>query len=193
MTTERSSTPSLSKPRRGHLDVLIERRLGPFLFRRAEVSGNDEMGFVDRSLLPRLLQFLKGDRDTSLNMLVDAFATDCGPRDDAEPNSGRFEISFRLRSSQLPYRLTLRCVIPQNEPTYPSVLSIFPAAEWYEREIFDLFGIRAEGHPNLQRLLLYPGFAGHPMRKDYPYRKSQPLIPLRAPAAAAIVIEDGAS
>jgi len=59
----------------------------------------------------------------------------------------------------------------------PSITSLYRTADWWERYTYDMFGIEFTGHPNLQRLLLYPEFQGHPLRKDYPVRKRQPLVP----------------
>ncbi len=178
--------------RRQHLCTLVKNRLGPYLLRDVEVRGGEERARVDRHLLITLLSFLRRDRDAHLDMLVDLFAVDHGPGEDGD-NRTRYAVHYRLRSSRLPYRLTLHCVLPEDDPTVPSVVSVFGAAHWYERELYDLFGILPDGHPNVRRLLLYPGFAGHPGRRDYPRAKSQPLVPLRRSAVTTVVVRGGES
>jgi NADH-quinone oxidoreductase subunit C len=76
------------------------------------------------------------------------------------------------------FRLKTR---PENdrEPVIDSIVDIHPAANWAEREVYDMFGVRFEGHPDLSRILMYDEFAGHPLRKDYPVNKRQPRIDMR--------------
>ncbi len=78
----------------------------------------------------------------------------------------------------LPRRARLRVKLPvsEDQPEVDSLTSLWKSANWYEREVWDMFGIRFRGHPNLKRILMYEGFEGHPLRKDYPIKKRQPLI-----------------
>jgi NADH-quinone oxidoreductase subunit C len=76
-------------------------------------------------------------------------------------------------------RIRLKAGLPAADPTIASLSGVWKNAAWLEREVFDMFGVRFDGHPDLRRLLLYDGFEGHPLRKDYPLRQRQPLIPLR--------------
>jgi len=62
------------------------------------------------------------------------------------------------------------------EPAVDSVTGVWASADWFEREVWDMFGVRFNGHPNLRRILMYEAFQGHPLRKDYPIRKRQPLV-----------------
>lgn len=81
----------------------------------------------------------------------------------------RFAVAYHLLSVQLNHRLRLRCYPEAGDPPrLPSVNDIWPAANWFEREAFDLFGIVFEGHPDLRRILTDYGFVGHPFRKDFP-------------------------
>jgi len=66
--------------------------------------------------------------------------------------------------------------LPGEKPAVDSMTGLWESANWLEREVWDMFGIEFLGHPNLERILLYPEFQGHPLRKDYPIRKRQPLV-----------------
>ena len=84
------------------------------------------------------------------------------------PASPRFQLSYQLLSHALKEHVRVRVLLDEADPTVQSITSLWPAANFYEREVFDLFGIRFEGHPNLRRILLPDEFEGHPLRKDYP-------------------------
>ncbi|HOT02340.1 MAG TPA: NADH-quinone oxidoreductase subunit C, partial [Acidobacteriota bacterium] len=73
-------------------------------------------------------------------------------------------------------RLRVKLPVPEEQPEVDSLTPLWKSANWYEREVWDMFGIRFRGHPNLKRILMYEGFEGHPLRKDYPIKKRQPLI-----------------
>ena len=88
----------------------------------------------------------------------------------------RFELVYHFYSSASSRRLRLKVPLTSADPEAPSLTSLWPGANWFEREVWDMFGITFTGHPNLRRLLLYEEFKGHPLRKDYPVRKRQPLI-----------------
>ena len=82
----------------------------------------------------------------------------------------RFQIVYQLHNREKNLRLFLRTPVSEDEPHTQSLVPVFPNAGWYEREIWDLFGIRFEGHPDLRRLLLPKGWEGHPLRKDDPIK-----------------------
>jgi NADH-quinone oxidoreductase subunit C len=87
----------------------------------------------------------------------------------SEPRTSRFAVSYQLLSVSKNWRLRLRSYARDGEPpVIDSVVDIWPAANWYEREAFDLYGIMFEGHPDLRRILTDYGFIGHPFRKDFP-------------------------
>ncbi len=94
--------------------------------------------------------------------LTDLLAVDRFP---AEP---RFEIVYLLTGHAPPVRLRVKARLPGDRPVIASATALWPAANWLEREVFDLFGIRFEGHPNLTRILMPDDWEGHPLRKDFP-------------------------
>jgi NADH-quinone oxidoreductase subunit C len=117
---------------------------------------------VPKSHLRRVCEFLRDVPELGFNFLSDVTGLDRFP---VEP---RFELNYHLLS--LPNRTTLRLRVRANgaDPVVPSMTSIWPTANWHEREIFDLFGVKFEGHPNLERLLMPQDWEGYPLRKDYP-------------------------
>jgi len=88
----------------------------------------------------------------------------------------RFDVVYHFYSSVHNHRLRIRVPLTTADPVVDSLTGLWEAANWFEREVWDMFGIRFTGHPNLKRILMYEGFSGHPLRKDYPIRKRQPLI-----------------
>jgi NADH-quinone oxidoreductase subunit C len=94
--------------------------------------------------------------------LSDVTAVDCYP---SEP---RFEVVYQLRCHERKELLRLKCRLPGELPEIESVCGVWGAANWYEREVFDMFGIRFHGHPDLRRILMPEDWEGHPLRKDYP-------------------------
>ena len=84
------------------------------------------------------------------------------------PASPRFQLSYHILSHKLLERIRLRVMLDEQEPTIDSITSVWPGANFYEREVFDLFGIHFGGHPDLRRILLPDDWKGHPLRKDYP-------------------------
>ena len=84
------------------------------------------------------------------------------------PSSPRFQLSYHLLSHALKERIRLRALVESSSASVESITAVWPAANYYEREVFDLFGIAFEGHPNLRRILMPDDWQGHPLRKDYP-------------------------
>lgn len=84
------------------------------------------------------------------------------------PSVPRFQLSYHLLSHALKDRVRVRAMVDEADPSVESATVIWPGANYYEREVFDLFGIRFEGHPNLRRILMPDEWKGHPLRKDYP-------------------------
>ncbi|HEX6972045.1 MAG TPA: NADH-quinone oxidoreductase subunit C, partial [Limnochordia bacterium] len=86
------------------------------------------------------------------------------------PRVPRFEVVYHFLALPAHRRVRLRVPVPEEHPIVPTISHLWPSANWAEREVYDLFGIRFEGHPNLQRIVLPADWQGHPLRKDYPLR-----------------------
>ena len=84
------------------------------------------------------------------------------------PSTPRFQLSYHILSHSYKERIRLSALVEEASPSIESIPSVWPAANYYEREVFDLFGVRFEGHPNLRRILMPDDWVGHPLRKDYP-------------------------
>lgn len=149
-----------------------------------ESQHGDEIAYIKRDSLLAVATWLKNDPA----MLFDApvFVT-CVDRLDWKPvgvppalhwteDKPRFEVCFQLRSTKHRHRLRLKVAVPETDARCPSLVSLYPAFDWQERETFDMYGIRFENHPDLRRIYLYEEFVGHPLRKDYPKEKRQPLV-----------------
>ncbi len=134
----------------------------------------DETAVVRADKLVEICEFLRTDAQTSFEMLSDLTGVDYLGKKDP-----RFEVVYHLYSLSKNHRLRLKVGVDEEEPLVPSVVSVWKTALWEEREAFDLYGIYFEGHPDLRRILLYPEFEGHPLRKDYDMEHRQPLIPPR--------------
>ena len=130
--------------------------------------------FGDRTLIvngQHIAEICKLLRDEQgYGMLVDLTCVDYYPR------RPRFEIVYHLLNLSTKGRLRLKALSDEKTPVVPTLSKLWPIANWLEREVWDLYGIKFEGHPNLKRLLLYEEFQGHPLRKDYPKTKRQPLV-----------------
>ncbi|MBU3759398.1 MAG: NADH-quinone oxidoreductase subunit C [Candidatus Omnitrophica bacterium] len=132
----------------------------------------DETAVVTRASLPVIAAHVKQDPAFDMNVLVDITAVD-GLTMKWNP---RFEAVYHFLSTAQLHRLRLKVRVEEKDAVMPTLTGLWPIANWFEREVWDMFGIRFEGHPDLRRILMYEEFQGHPLRKDYPYNKRQPLI-----------------
>ena len=130
--------------------------------------------FGDRTLIvdgKQIVDVITMLRDSfGYNMLVDLTAVDYFP---LRP---RFELVYHFLNVDSHARLRVKVQLEESHPHIASIISLYPIADWLEREAWDMFGIKFDGHTNMKRLLLYDSFEGHPLRKDYPKTKRQPLI-----------------
>ena len=116
---------------------------------------------LKQPMLIKVAKILKENEKLKFNQLIDLTAVDY-------PNKkNRFEMVYILLSVEFNFRIIIKFFINENE-SVDSITSLFPAANWYEREVWDLFGIAFNNHPDLRRLLTDYGFIGHPLRKDFP-------------------------
>jgi len=121
--------------------------------------------YVKKKNLVNILTFLKEDSQFQYNFLADYTAID-------EESDPRFEVVFNLFSHTKFARIRIKVRCAENEEM-PTLISIWPGANWAEREIWDMFGIKFQGHPDLRRILMDQRWVGHPLRKDYPLRGYQ--------------------
>lgn len=157
----------------------------------------DEVVSVKREALVEVIAFLRNDEAAQMKLLrqiagidlltyqsestgggsissIEAPAYELAKRPTVEP---RYYVAYNLYSIVKKHSLRLRVDLRSDDLKVPSITSLYRTADWWERYVYDMFGFEFVGHPNLQRLLMYPEFVGHPLRKDYPVRKRQLLVP----------------
>jgi len=179
-----------------HLVELLRQRRRHLRLLDTGVDSWGETLCVAADDLLHVLAFLQADPDADLEVLVDVVCidhhedSDEAKASDVDDDENRFEVVYLLRSVRLPYQLSVRVFTSSEHPQVPSVTSLYPSADWLERELYELFGVYADGHPHLRGLLLYPDFVSHPMRRDYPRGKAQPMVPLRTPQHLPVVVTD---
>ncbi len=144
----------------------------------AESARGEAVVVLGTDALPDALRTLRDHPDTCFEQLTDLTVVDYLGR------TPRFTVIYQLYSIGLNHRLRVEVPVGEDDPSVPSASEVWKAANWAEREAWDMFGIRFVGHPDLRRILMYEQFRGHPLRKDYPVLRRQPLVPERDPIAA---------
>lgn len=157
-STEQSIT--LRKLREKFGDVLLE----------VHSYRGDDTAIIPRSAIVAVAEFLKTEPELRYEFLMDLAGVDYYRR------KPRFEVVYHFYSLSYNHRLRIKVPLEESDPEVDSLAALWKGANWYEREAWDMYGIRFRGHPDLRRILLYPEFEGHALRKDYPIRKRQPLI-----------------
>ncbi len=148
-------------------------------------EGHEETVTVSRESLHALFTRLKNDPLFDLDVLMDLAGIDLleFPKDGKDggvrgSSKERFRVVYHLYSSKTSQRLRVKVPVSELDPVVSSVIDLYSAADWMEREAFDLMGIKFEGHPNLKRVLTHKDFVGHALRKDYPAKQGQWLLEL---------------
>lgn len=116
---------------------------------------------VTLNALVEFCEFLKSDRNCQFSTLIDITAVDYPTRDK------RFDVVYHFLSMYRNHRVRVRVAVRDNE-IVPSITNVTPSANWFEREVFDMYGLMFSGHPDLRRILTDYGFRGYPLRKDFP-------------------------
>ena len=119
--------------------------------------------------LLKLVKKLRDHKALKFEQLIDLCGVDYQDYADGTWEGSRFATVYHFLSVELNHRIRLKVFATEDDfPVFPTLVDLYPAANWFEREAFDLFGIMYEGHPDLRRLLTDYGFVGHPFRKDFP-------------------------
>jgi len=187
------------------MNTLIEsvRQRFPDAVSASHIYRGDATVVLRRTFLLEVARFLKEDPGLQMNYLMDLTAVDYStfgnrpapaffassgvsvrpstqiPDEDpwpGPPDQSRFAVVYHFYSMAHKHRLRLVVPVEEADAEVDSLTSLWPGANWLEREVWDMFGIGFRGHPDLKRILMYEGFEGHPLRKDYPVKKRQPLI-----------------
>ena len=155
-----------------HASPLLRRLLDelPQALQETHAEHGDATAVVSSAHLLEVLRFARDDSQLDFEMLTDLCAVDYLPR------TPRFEVVYHLYSVSQNHRLRVKVKLAEETPSLASAVPLYASADWMEREVWDLYGIRFEGHPDLRRILLYDEFEGHPLRKDYPKERRQPLV-----------------
>jgi NADH-quinone oxidoreductase subunit C len=142
------------------LGAYLAERLGPKL-KGSKIALGELAIEIGRQDIPEVIAFLRDDPLCRFGCLIDICGVDYPEREE------RFDVVYHLLSPWLNHRIRVRTLTDAEHPV-PSIVNLFPAADWFEREAYDLYGVLFDGHPDLRRILTDYGFQGHPLRKDFP-------------------------
>jgi NADH-quinone oxidoreductase subunit C len=152
-----------------HLTVIaqVEARMGDRLLGREEKSQYHQFKVKGQDA-KELIRFLRDEPSLGFAMFIDITAVDYLRYPVEQP--GRFAVVYTLLSPSLGVKVQVKAFVPEGDPRLPSVTDLYAGADWTEREVWDLYGIKFLGHPDLKRILMPDDYEGHPLRKDYPLK-----------------------
>jgi NADH-quinone oxidoreductase subunit C len=211
MSADQTKANEAAPPALTPLMEVVSACLGSLILEHRSFRDDDRI-HVDRAKITEVALLLRDDPELAFDLLLDVTAIDYfGQPDDFEirrevwdrdratmrrlpsrrhqvtlPPPGpepRFAVVYHMTSTAHRHRLRIKCRVPEDDPTIASVVEVWPAANWLERETYDLYGINFTGHPDLRRIYLYDEFVGHPLRKDYQKQHEQPIEPYAGPGA----------
>jgi len=159
-TVENLDHPVLSKLREGFANDVLA----------VHAWRGDLTAEVAPERIVEICRFLRDDASLAFDFLADVTAVDY------LGSTPRFEVVYHLKSLTHGHRLRIKARVSEDDARIDSVVGVWRGADWLERETYDLYGIRFQGHPDLRRIYLYEEFEGHPLRKDYPKERRQPLV-----------------
>ena len=164
---------------------VLKAKFGDAVLRTHSQFG-DDTAVVDAKSWKAVCRFLRDEPQLSFDMFVDLCGVDYPERDP------RIEVVLHLYSTQRRHRVRVKCAVGDQEMSgceVDSICDLWVGASWFERETYDLVGVTFKGHPDLRRILMYPEFEGHPLLKDYPADRTQPLVPYRTEAEAGLPLD----
>jgi NADH/F420H2 dehydrogenase subunit C len=158
----------------------LQAKFGPQVLGTHQFRGDETIVVKLDAVIP-VIQFLRDDPELAMNFMMDLTVTDylTFPKnrpvgDYAGAADARFEVVYHFYSLTKGHRVRLKAPVAQGEAV-PSAHELYASADWMEREAWEMYGVKFAGHPNLKRLLTHKDFVGHPLRKDFPLKKRQPL------------------
>ena len=169
---------------------VIKQRFGAAIVETHSQFG-DDTAVIDPKHWKAVCTFLRDDPSMSFDMFVDLCGVDYGPVVKGG-RTARIEVVLHLYSIARRHRVRLKTRIGDEDMEgceVDTVSDLWAGASWFERETYDLVGVTFLGHPDLRRILMYPEFEGHPLLKDYPADRTQPLIPYRTEVEAGLPLE----
>ena len=154
----------------------------------------DDTAVVSADAWLEAAKILQSDPALDFDLFIDLCAVDYPKRGGipAASGGGRFEVVLHVYSTTKHHRIRLKTRVGDEDgegAELDTITDVWVGANWFERETFDMMGVVFKGHPDLRRILMYPEFEGHPLRKDYPAQKTQPLVPYRTEEEAGLILD----
>ena len=150
----------------------LRERFGERILETSALRGQHAVSIAPADLVA-VVEFLRDEPGLDFNLLMDVGGMDCV--DDGDDRAHRVEVDDQLYSLSQNHRIRVKVQLADDTVAVPSLWEHWRTANWMEREVYDMFGLRFEGHPNLRRILCHDDFRGHALRKDYPKQRRQQL------------------